>query len=235
MIEEAKALLSEKDVFAAIESLASETDPLAVLEAYHNLVRQLYYEARDVPAMIAMALAGVEYGLSQASRVQRDEPAIASELRGRAKGLAYNLAANTWPGWDEPGVELDSTAMAIGLQAAQANLRLAQELDKGDLALSRAFWMLGGHYLAGGDLALAQEAYGEAGAHASLAGQDAESLLAAGFSLIVQLVAGATDATRPAGETQEELARLRESLASLENGEFFVQQIDTALRVFAEN
>ena len=80
--------------------------------------------------------------------------------------------------------------MTAGLDAARANLRLADELNKDDLPRSRAYWMLGAQLLAhrrfGGSLA----AFGEAARYAGTAGAPGEELLSAGFQIMAAQLGG---------------------------------------------
>ena len=44
--------------------------------------------------------------------------ALGSSLRLQGKKLAYNLAADTWPGWNEPGIVITTSDLDAGLDAA---------------------------------------------------------------------------------------------------------------------
>ena len=224
MIDQALALLTKKDTYAAIEYLSQQADPLAVANAYTTLVTQLYWDEKNLPAVIAMGRAGAQYALAAALNTD-DE--TAAQLRGIAKGICYNLASFTWPGWDEPGFEITASDIAVGLDAAKANLRYAQELDKGDLPLSRAYWMIGVHYLATRNPQQATPCFSQAEAYAATAQSTAETLLAQGFGQMAALLANPADEA-----AQQQLTRIKQDLNQLEHGADFVAQIETAMRVF---
>lgn len=227
MLDTAVAYLNDVDSFAAIEYLNQQNEPLAVINTYSKLMRQLYWEEKDLPAVVAMARAGVQYGLTAAAATS--DPDTASQIKSVAKEIAYNLASFTWPGWDEPGIVIGPSDLAIGLDAAKTNLRLANELNKGDLPLSRAYWMLGGHHLARGQLSEAEACFNQAAHYASAANEEGERLLAQGFALLAVSLASPDNA-----EAQNQLAQVKNRLAQQEEGENFIKQIDTAWEVFAK-
>ncbi|HEY2587795.1 MAG TPA: hypothetical protein VGI81_18765 [Tepidisphaeraceae bacterium] len=225
-LDEILNLGRERDRFAAIERIASESDALGAAKRFVEVMRHFYWTEKNLPAAVAFGQAGAHFGLFHAARIDESDAALATQLRGVAKGLMYDLASFTWPGWDEPGIPIMPADLAVGLDAAKANLRLARELNKGDLPLSRAHWMLAGHQLCAKDFAAARASYEQAGRHAAAAGSKADELLAAGFGRLVELLQ--SDDT---GDDSE-LRRIQEQLRGLENGPDFVQQIETARRVF---
>lgn len=225
IIDRAGTLLSQSDSAAVVEYLNRQPDPTDVTEVYGTLVKGLYYEQKDLPLVIALARAGIQYSLAAADEAEQSDRA--AHLRGRAKAMAYNLASYTWPGWDEPGIVVDATAVVIGLDAAKTNLRLARELKKGDLPLSRAHWMMGAQFLAAGQVDAARESFQKAANHAGRAGEQADQLLAEGFAAIVDLLQSPADSA-----LQERLETVKAEMAFLEHGTFFIEQLDTALRVF---
>lgn len=225
MIDKAFAYLTNQDSFAAIDYLNGQDEPLAVVNTYSKLVLRLYWEEKNLPTMIIIALAGIQYGL--AASVAASHPDTAVKIKSVAKGIAYNLASFTWPGWNEPGIVIGPSDVAIGLEAAKANLRFANELDKGDLPLSRAYWMLGGHHLAGGNLGEAVACFNQAEDHATAANAEADRLLAQGFSLMATMLKSPNNTN-----VQDRLVQVKDYLAQLKHGEDFVSQIDTAWNVF---
>lgn len=220
MFDETLRRFKEIDSFAAIEFLDQQPDPLRVLDTYDRLVRYFYNDAKSVPGVISMGRAGVQYGLARAAAESDADRAV--EIKGRAKTVAYDLAANTWPGWDDPGIEVTRTDLAIGLDAARTNLRLARELERRDLPRSRAHWMLGAHLLAARQYDDARREFEDAARRAMDAGEHAESLLSKGF-------VGVTD--RLQGRGGAALEEAKSKLAALPNGESFIGQLDTALQV----
>lgn len=227
-MEKILALLAAADTFAAIDALHEPSaDPNAIAKAYSELVLHLYWQQKDLSAAISMARAGIQYCLHTAAYGNL-APDAAEALRGSAKAIAYNLGSFCWPGWDEPGIAVDATALYFGRDAARLNLRLAQELGRGDLPLTRAHWLLGAHHLAAGDTDQAKQSFEASARHAGTAEARAEELLAQGFALLSTLLGQSTEDSH----LRTDLNAIKAQLAELENGDEFVKQIDTAGRIF---
>ena len=207
--------------FAAIAELATIDDPAEAAEAYSEAMRTAYWDDKDVHLTMAIAYAGVSRLLNAADGA---DEATAHDLRSKAKGMTYDLASFTWAGWDEPGVDIAPSDEAAGLSAARTNLALAVELDKGDLALARGWWMLGAHLLTGGEHKEACEAFSAAAEYAEQAGSDVEAALASAFDALASLAAGEDGA-------EGDLDRAVESLGATEGGEEFVGQVETCRSV----
>ena len=92
------------------------------------------------------------------------------------------------------------------------------------MRLSRANWMIGAHQLAAGQLEAARAAFELAAIYAEAADSAADLLLARGFTALMDVLAGDDPAALEAIEAK---------LQTIEDGTDFVQQIETARRVFA--
>lgn len=220
------SLCATKDRIAGIEHIARQPAEVNPARTFLEVMRHYYWKLKDLPAAIDFGQAGVHFALFNAIQSDATDPALAHQLRSTAKGLCYDLASFTWPGWDEPGITISGGDLAIGLDAGRANLRLAHELKKGDLALSRAFWMLAGHEICTGDLDAARQSYHNAARHAHAAGSRPDQLLCDGFVRLVELLDSKNTGDDP------ELNSILTQLKPLENGPDFVNQILTARRVF---
>lgn len=203
----AETLLAQGDVAAVITLL--EAMPLAEgVEAAFELQKLAYNEHKDAAANVAVG----EWIIS------KDSPDADRDLRGRVKGAAYNLASAVWRGWDEPGVTLTPDLEAKGLPMARLNLKLAYELDKPTIAKSRGHWLVGAHHWSAGDTDSAVTEFNTAARLAREADSPDEARLSEAYALLAQR----DPAWRQAAE----------SLGSVEYGEFFVGQLETAARVF---
>jgi hypothetical protein len=225
LVQEALRLIQTVDVLAAVERISRDDDPIAVMKSYNSLLNQVYWKMKDLPVAVTLALSGINYGLTFA--YGRGGAEIRYDLRSLAKSLAYNLAAFTWPGWDEPGIEIGPAAVAIGLDSAKLNLRLALELEKGDVPLARGHWMLGAQWLANRNCEKATEHFLEAARYASLADHPAEVELAHGFIALTRRIVS-PDETAPLTD----FAVFRSRLENLPEGPDYLQQILVAARVF---
>ena len=115
------------DPHAVVEIMTSQGAPRVVAGLYESVVQDLYYEARDLRAVILVAQKGIDYCLSQATEAAgRQDANLANALRGHAKVLAYNLGAHTWPGWDDPGIDPRPEDRAASVAAAQLNCALVK-------------------------------------------------------------------------------------------------------------
>jgi tetratricopeptide (TPR) repeat protein len=230
MVEEALACLEKADTFTAVEFLNQQPDPAAVAAAYSALLKRLYWEKRDVNAVLGLGRAGIQFCSDKAEAAAScrymDQ---AYKLRSAAKQLSYNLASYTWPGWNEPDLMLEPPQIAAGLDAARQNLRLALELDKGDLPLSRAYWMLGGHLLSAGAYAEAEAHYSRAEMYAKRAGEKSEGALAHAFCMLAYWLPDTGNEAR-----RKHYEEARDRLGGFENGPHFLEQLDNAKIVFVD-
>jgi tetratricopeptide (TPR) repeat protein len=227
LLAEALRLSRDTDTFAAVEMLARQDDATRVAGVYEQAVLDLYWKEKDVPRLVAFGRAGMQYGLTAAVAAERaGEAERAAALRWSAKRCAYNVASFVWPGWDEPGVAVTRADVVVGLDAAKLNLRLARELEKGDPALSRAHWLVGAMQLASGHRQEALASFREAVRHADLASTQAlsDAALARAYVALTERLRAAQDSAA--------FDAARAALAKVEEGDFFVGQIDTAWRVF---
>lgn len=221
IVERAISLLKEKDLAAAIEELSREADP----KVFNDCMTELYWKEKNLAASAAIARAGVEIAISRSNGA--DEAKVL-EFKSAAKGLCYNIASFTWDGWDEPGFKISACDLANGLDAAKSNLRYAIELKKGELPLSRAYWMLAGHEISAGQLDQALEHYHEGERHAAMASSKQDVLLNRGFGQMVELLRRPQDA-----QIKSELEKTKAELKNEKDGEEFVKQIETAFKVFS--
>ena len=217
--------------YAAAEIMARLGEPKAVARAYNDVTRDLYRTRRDLPAFVVVSRQGIEYLLIKAAEVEKSDAVLAEELRGAAKTLAYNLAANTWPGWNQPGIRITPADLEAGMEAARLNLRLAIDLKRGPDPMFNAHWVIGALELARGRHAEAIASYEQARKIAAESNLPANGLLAGGSIAIVK-IAGKINVA----EGERELSQVKTSLVSqnLSDGKFFADQLETAYQVFVK-
>jgi hypothetical protein len=220
-------LLREQDTFAVIDFAARQSHAMAVILALDELMRDLYWKQKDLPASIAMGRIGAQHALAAASRMKSENPALAAELRGKAKAFCYNLASFAWSGWGEQGHVVTASDEAMGLDAARANLRLGRELNRSDLPMSRGWWMLGAQQMSARDYPGAVASFGNAEHHARAAGERGDELLAVAFARLAEFLGHRFERAK----FDRVAAAIRE-LLPVKEGTFFAQQVVTALKVF---
>jgi hypothetical protein len=130
ILEELKGFLKDADTYEAIEFLNRQGDPVEMLKRYSDLVNYFYWGKKRLLHAVAFARAGMQYSLTKSWSFLEKDPAKANELRKTARVISHNLASYTWPGWDEEGIVITETDIAVGLDAAKLNLRLVRELEE---------------------------------------------------------------------------------------------------------
>src|SRR4029434_5953870 len=173
--------------YGAAEIMARLGDPKTVARGYTEVTRDLYRTRRDLPSFVLVSRQGIEYLLVKAAEVEKADATLAEELRGTAKTMAYNLASNTWPGWNETGIRITPAEIEAGMEAARLNLRLAIELKRGPDPMFNAHWVIGALELARGRHDEAIASYEQARKIATDSNLRAYVLLAGGSIAIAKI------------------------------------------------
>jgi hypothetical protein len=226
-----KERLAKGDSYAAVEYIQRQGAPRRVAEIYSGLTRHFLRKEKDLAAFVRLSQAGIHYELTMAQ--QATDPKEIDALRSAAKTLAYDLAAETWPGWGEGALPSTKEQQAIGRDAAKLNLRLARALKKGAMRESLAHWMLGAHELAAGEHGRATASFIKSMKKAEEAKEPGIALSARGFVAVTLIVSGKDAAGR------KELAEVKAALkkraeAGDEDAAFYASQFDPALKAFTK-
>jgi hypothetical protein len=221
MVDEILQILRESDSYAAAERVQREGSADEIAKRYSEVSRDLYWKKKDVAAAIAIGRYGIHHCLTLAKAC--DEVA-AEQLRGVAKGMAFNLASFAWRGWDEKGIAITAGDVEAGRDAAKLNLRLAVELWRGAKPMMNAHWMIGAYHLADGEMAKAVVAFEIARGFAEQVGETTKMAMCRGYLALAR-----TD--------EEDFA---ESVAALrrigdKDSLFYAEQLETAKRVFGDD
>ena len=223
---EAWAIWSQAGAAAVVDYLNGQEEQVETAETYHKLMKDLYWQEKNVPDMVVLARAGMDYGLSTADSCADSDPGMAYDLRSWAKSIAYDLASFTWRGWDEPGIELSAEDEALGLRAAELNLRLAVDLDKGALRISRAYWILGAQQMAAGRLADAEDSFRAGELQGAEAGAAGDELICRAFTALTAFL------QHPADQAYKtKLAEAKSRVREGEHGAMYLEQVETAERI----
>jgi hypothetical protein len=220
------ALVQAGKVAETISIVEAIPNPMEASVAFIELSRQAYREVKDISSMVALGNAGTQFALLKAASSENSEDA--EKLRKYAKILAFNTAANCWPGWGDTGIDIKEDHLQAGLRLAVLCRDLAVELNLGHKQRATAHWLIGALDLAMGQHAEAlvelQRAKGE-----YHAGGDSDCvLMAEGYTA---LVLKAQPESRLAGG--HELARILLLLSNRgsKDAQFFANQLITADRV----
>lgn len=173
---------------------------------------------------VPVARLQLHYALSRIEQTDDDNKEKLNKLRQFARGRAYNIAAFTWPGWDDVGtVSLES--QELGLSAARVALDLAAQVN--DVTFN-ALWINGAHELSAKNYDAAIEYFERT---RDAAGADDGQYMAVGWIELTKYLDEPTEQRLTNLETAIKV--LRE--ADQENGEFFAKQIEHALDVFTRD
>lgn len=220
-------ILKVEDNYAIIERLGS-CAPVFASEIYAKLQLELYWNRKDIFGVIALSRAGIQHCLVAAHLTTYQTQA--EELRVRAKALSYNLASFTWPGWDQNGIELTKSDIAIGLEAARLNLRLAVELDRPAKAKANAFWLLGAHEIAADRLPEATETFSRGMKYAVDGGEPLLGQMLEGYARLSQVLADASS-TEARKAFDRAVAHLKEGES--EEAQEYARQLPVVLAFFS--
>lgn len=220
-------IIVQGDSFRAIEYISTLGKPGEVMAVFELVTRDLYWDKRDLTAAMAMGRAAIQFGLITSLELMDGDQQVAFMLRSQSKSMAYDLASFSWPGWDEAGIEISSSDLIFGQDAAKTNLRLAVSLRKGDLPMSRAFWVLGAHHLAVNKLPGARKAFVEGIKFATAAEAKEFELLLRGYVYLVDMLEEPGNRELPV-----EFDFIKRQLLRSQDGKFYSNQLETAYRVF---
>ena len=220
------ALVQTGKVAEAISIVEAIPNPMEASVAFIELSRQAYRELHDISSMVALGNAGTQFALSKAA--SSEDSADADQLRKSAKILAFNTAANCWPGWGDISLDIKEDHLQAGLSLAALCRDLTAELNLGHKQRGTAHWLIGA-------LALAMRQYAEALVELQRAKEEYQAggdsdcvLMAEGYTA---LVLKAQPESRLAGD--HELARILQLLSNRgsKDAQFFADQLITADRV----
>ena len=207
--------------------LNSQADSDAIMAGYMELVKYAYWELKNLSTTVQMAKAGIAWCLDYADRSLGDSESKAVNARKNAKALAYNLGSFCWPGWDEPGITITHADQEVGTRAAEQCLSLVKQLQKGGVPMARALWLLAAHKLTSQDYAEAAERFEESANYFKSAGNETESRMTKGFSLL----ANTLDPSRDRAKEQKRLNEIKQQLQKTKDGQAYLGQLETASRV----
>lgn len=168
-----------------------ETAPESMRAANYILSRTFDRGVKDMDAYTYLAKLLLQHTLNLAER----HPAQALDYKRAALPIAYNLAANTWPGWGTPDdpVPVGDRHRRLGLEAARLDATLAAEVAPTAQRRFNGQWILGAHLIADGAYADAVTTFETGQAIALEANLDLSATMAQGWIHLANTLAGADE------------------------------------------
>jgi hypothetical protein len=179
----------------------------------------------DIAAILAAAGPAIdllEAAVAAAPETREDQRRIALQA---AKRIAYNSAADIYPGW-EVGITRTQAELEAGMALARRCRDLTARLGLEGGQAGNAVWLIGAFHLACGTNAEASAAFRQAAIH--FAEEPEMRLMAEGYLAIAQLAACAAGA---GAALQDRLDAL--TAASTKDAILLRDQLVTARQIFA--
>lgn len=189
-----------------------------------ELMRFLRSEKRE-SLFVPVAKLQLSYLEDAASRVEITDADRAVEIRRFARGVAFNIASFTWPGWGDSPEPISQARQELGLQAAKRAVELAEQIDE---MTPNALWILGAHQLNAGRYDEAMSSFERA---KGLARNDFYRLMHDTWQQLTTVLASGNNVDLK--ELDLAIDKLRNS--DSEDAGFFADQLSTARRVYIES
>jgi hypothetical protein len=223
LLARALEALDMRGLCAAVSIIESSGDPLEAGILFTELGKELYRHRKDIAGMIAVGDAGVAFCLQQATRAT--DAATAEQLKKRAKVIAFNTAANSWPGWGDEGIHIEQGHLRSGLRLAGICRDLVHELQLGHKEAGNAHWLVGALTLAAGRPAEALSEFQRSEQAFEQAAHPAYRLMARGYIALARK-AESRSAAAGARDFVEVLKQLRDE--GSKEAVFFADQLIVA-------
>ena len=113
-----------------------------------------------LPEMIVAGNLGLDYCLRKSAAESNEDKK--RELKKLGRIIAFNTAANCWPGWGDPGIIIEEVHLIDGIKVATQSRDLVQELGSEPREQGTAHWLIGALELADGRYSAARVAFEQA-------------------------------------------------------------------------
>ena len=165
-----------------------ETAPESIRAANYILSKTFDRGVKDMDAYTYLAKLLLQHTLNLAEQ----HPSQTLDYMRVALPIAYNLAANTWPGWATPdgSAPVEEHHRRLGLEAARLDVSLAAGVAPTAQRRFNSHWLLGAHLIAEGAYADAITAFEAGQAIAVEADLDLSATVAQGWIHLANTLAG---------------------------------------------
>lgn len=187
-----------------------------------ELMRELRNIKKDA-LFVPVARLQLLYLDNQIEQVKESDPETANKTRKFARGVAYNIAAFTWPGWGDTGPISEET-QKLGFSAARVGLEYSKAAE--DIT-SNILWINGAHALAARKFDLAVQHFEAA---LEVTQTEIDKLMQAGWIALCRLLENPSEQFEEAFETAFNNLQSNDH----EYAEFFAEQLTTARKIFTD-
>jgi len=160
LIEALLQAIRSRCISGLASAIDAYPDPVTMSTAFNSVARTLYRQDKDVSNMLVAGDTGLAYCLKK-SAVESDKDR-ARELKKLARIIAFNTAANCWPGWGDAGIVIAKSHISAAIELAAKCRDLSQELAQAPRERGGAHWLVGALELAAGRFSAARSAFEEA-------------------------------------------------------------------------
>ncbi len=216
-------------LLAYLGATAVNSEELALAKISDDEFRQiseLMRELRNIKKdalFVPVARLQLLYLDNQIEQAKESNPETANKIRKFARGVAYNIAAFTWPGWGDTG-PISQEAQELGFSAARVGLEYSKAAED---VTSNILWINGAHALAAREFNLAVQHFEDA---FEISETDIDKLMQTGWITLCRLLDSPSDQSKATFDTAFNNLQSNDH----EYAEFFAEQLTTARKIFTD-
>jgi len=224
LLDQARELAEAGDTKTAIHLLDAHPNADEAMKAYEDLVHYLYWQKKNIQAVVILAQAGVERMLHESETAGESHSERRLAALRRARVMIFNLASFCWPGWNEPGISLTESEIQAGREAAKRNRELGLVLNPTPIMSAHAAWTIGAYHLTDKKYTEAVLYFEESARFALQAENEAEHLLGQAYAQLARCL----ESGEEGAESRKQLVEIKQRLSLAKDGPEYVRQVDTA-------
>lgn len=221
----------ELDPQVAFTWIESQGQPSEVCDIYDKAVRDLYWLDKGAKNLVIVGTRGLSFCLEQAQRHSHLSQEFVDGFKAQAKTIAYNVAANSWPGWGDDGIVISKAETEVGLEAAKLNLSLAVELKKPADKVAGAYWLLSALELALGKYSESLSSIDRSNIFAQESVDKTVLAYGTAFKGLIYLSAGNASLGQPLLESG--ISLLKE--VGSDDSKYYLSQIEVSKKIFVKS
>ncbi len=175
----------------------------------------------DIPAILSQTIAVIDAIDAKMGAAENSFAEDQIAALNTIKRIAFNAAADAWPGWKAGAPPRTPDELAAAKSLARRSQAIVEQLDLDPMQRGNAVWLIGALDLAQGDAGQAHAAFKAAGAHYERAASPEMRQLAEGYAAIAMGRGGDSAFEAATGAltalASEDAAACREQLLTAHN------------------